>query len=275
MLSVSHLTALDAVPEDFVDWAAAAGFDGVGLRILPPKHAPDRYPVAGDVARCRALRSRARDAGISIFEAESFGVDQDTDILSYRPALDCASELGATMLIAGGIDPDEDRLVENYAMLADLAQERGLVLGIEFMPIRPMARLADAVRVQRRIDHPAAKLLIDTLHLARAGDGVQDVSALNPDDIAYIHIADAVVDHPGLDGLAGESRAGRLYPGEGALPLRELFGRLPAEMPVSLEAPHRDQQDMPAAQRLLLAGRQTRAFFNGLTRSAAARQDAG
>lgn len=264
MICVSHLTALDATPENFVDWSAEAGFDGVGLRILPPKHAPDRYPVAGDMARCRDLRTRARNAGIRIFEAESFGIDKHTDVLSYRPALDSAAELGASVLIAGGIDHEEERLVRNYALLAEEAAQRGLTVGIEFMPIRPMATLADAVRVQRKVAHPAARLLIDTLHLARAGGVVADIRALDPADIAYVHIADALSAHPGDENLPAESRIGRLYPGEGQLPLRELFTLLPAGIPVSLEAPHRDQQDLPPKERLRRAGRQTRAFFDEL-----------
>lgn len=264
MICVSHLTALDAAPEDFVDWAADAGFEGVGLRILPPKHAPDRYPVAGDIARCRDLRARAENAGIRIFEAESFGIDKHTDILSYRAALDSAAELGASVLIAGGIDDEEERLVRNYALLAEEAGQRGMTVGIEFMPIRPMATLADAGRVQRKVDHPAAKLLIDTLHLARAGDVIDDIRALDPANIAYIHIADALTAHPGAENLPAESRVGRLYPGEGQLPLRELFALLPADMPVSLEAPHRDQQGLQPKERLRRAGLQTRAFFDGL-----------
>lgn len=264
MICVSHLTALDAAPEDFVDWAAEAGFDGVGLRILPPKHAPGRYPVAGDMIRCRNLRARAKNAGIRIFEAESFGVDKHTDISSYCTALDSAAELGVSVLIAGGIDDEEERLIRNYALLAEEAGQRGMTVGIEFMPIRPMATLADAVRVQRQVAHPAAKLLIDTLHLARAGDVVDDIWALDPADIAYIHIADALTVHPGVENLPAESRIGRLYPGEGQLPLRELFDLLPSDVPVSLEAPHRDQQDLPPKERLRRAGLQTRAFFDGL-----------
>ena len=55
MISVSHLTALDASPEEFIDGAAAAGFEGVGLRILPPRHAP-MQSIVGDqlVAESRA-----------------------------------------------------------------------------------------------------------------------------------------------------------------------------------------------------------------------------
>src|SRR5690606_21816853 len=75
MICVSHMTALDAEPELMVEAAARAGFDGVGLRIFPPRHAPNQYPITGDAARSKALRRLADDQGIRIFEAESFGLD--------------------------------------------------------------------------------------------------------------------------------------------------------------------------------------------------------
>ena len=263
MISVSHLTALDAPPEDFITGAAAAGFTGVGLRIMPPKHAPGRYPVVGDAARIALLRRMADDAGIRIFEAESFGIDVDTNPGDLLPALEAASALGARFVVSGGIDPDESRLAARYAELAEHAQRFDIGVVIEFMPSRPMRSLEDALRVLARAAHPNLKLLIDTLHLARSGGTVAQVAALDLAQIGYVHLCDAPAAHPGPDGLTPESREGRLFPGEGELPLAALLAVLPVDMPLSIEAPHRDHGRLPARERLALAGRTTLAFVAG------------
>jgi sugar phosphate isomerase/epimerase len=264
MISVSHLTALDAPPEDFIPAAAAAGFTGVGLRILPPKHAPGRYPIVGDAARTGRLRQLARDYGIAIFEAESFGIDVDTAPAEFEPALATAAELGARFVVSGGIDPDENRLAARYAELAELAARYAIVPVIEFMPSRPMRSLGDALRVLAKAGHPNLKLLIDTLHLARSGGAVAEVAALDPALIGYVHLCDAPAAHPGEKGLTAESREGRLFPGEGGLPLSELMRALPADMPVSVEAPHRDHGDLSPMERIALAGPATLRFIEAV-----------
>ncbi|MFV0493422.1 MAG: sugar phosphate isomerase/epimerase family protein [Pseudorhodobacter sp.] len=264
MISVSHLTALDAEPEEFISAAADAGFEGVGLRLLPPRHAPKQYPLAGDPVRCHALRQRADDLGIAIFEAESFAMEADTDVDKMLPGLEAAAILGASVLVSGGADADEARLVQNYGRLAETAAGFGITMAVEFMPNRPMRNLQDAVRVLNKIHHPNARLLIDMLHLIRSGGTVAELAALPREQIAYVHICDAPARHPGPEGITAESRAGRLYPGEGDLPLADLFATLGTGTDVSLEAPHRDQQSLPAAERIRLAGRQTLAFMQGI-----------
>jgi sugar phosphate isomerase/epimerase len=264
MISVSHLTALDAPPEEFIPYAARAGFTGVGLRILPPKHAQGRYPVVGDAPRVKHLRRLADDEGIQIFEAESFGIDVDTNPRDMIPALEAAAELGASFIVSGGIDPEEDRLATRYAELAEEAGRFGIGMVIEFMPSRPMATLQDALRVMGKVSHPNAKLLIDVLHLVRSGGTVADVGRLDLPLIGYIHLCDAPAEHPGQDNLTQESREGRLFPGEGQLELAELMNMLPPTMPVSLEAPHLVHGSLPPKERLAIAGRATLTFMESV-----------
>jgi sugar phosphate isomerase/epimerase len=259
MISISHLTALDAEPELMVETAARAGFEGVGLRIFPPRHAPEQYPVTGDANRTRALRRRADDLGIRIFEAESFGIGGAFRPDPYARALETAAALGAGVVVSAGIDDDPARLAVNYRWLAEAAAEHGILMVMEFMPYRGMKSLDAALAMHRAVDHPNAKLLIDAIHLSRTGAGVAEIAAI-PDRsiIGHFHICDAPAVPPArIEDKQEESRTGRLYPGEGGLPLTELVALLPEGCPVSLEAPHRDQQGWPPEERILAAGRAT------------------
>lgn len=267
MISVSHMTALDAEPELMVEAAARAGFDGVGLRIFPPRHAPDQYPITGDAARSKMLRRLADDHGIRIFEAESFGLDAHFSPDPYSRALETAALLGADVIVSAGIDDDTGRLVANYNWLAEAAAQHGIRMTMEFMPYRGMKTLDSALAVHAAVAHPNAKLLIDAIHLSRSGAGVADIAAI-PDRsiIGHFHICDAPAIAPErIEDKQAESRVGRLYPGEGGLPLAELMALLPSDCSISLEAPHRDLQDRTAEQRVMAAGKVTRAWFKALS----------
>ena len=50
-------------------------------------------------------------------------------------------------------------------------------------------------------------------------------------------------------GLIREARTGRLLPGEGVLPLRELVAALPDTVPLAVEAPCRATAELPAIDR--------------------------
>lgn len=261
MISVSHLTALDASPEDFIDAAAEAGFDGVGLRIAPPRHTPTQWPVVGDAGRIRDLRRRADDLDLRIFEAESFMMNADTDRDDLRRALDAAAELGAECLVSAGGDPVEQRLIAGHAALAEAAARYGILVGIEFMAFRPLRSLADAVRVCKAVGHGNARLLIDALHLQRSGGRPDDVARLDASVVGYIHLCDAAIATPPGMTLADEARTGRLLPGEGVLPLHALLDAVPEGTPVSLEAPVGALGHLPPRERLRLAGERTHAFL--------------
>jgi sugar phosphate isomerase/epimerase len=264
MISVSHMTALDSEPERMVDAAVKAGFQGVGLRIFPPRHAPDQYPVTGDWPRIRSLRARAEDQGIRIFEAESFGIGPDFQRDDYARALEAAEGLNAGVIVSAGIDDDLDRLAENYAWLAEASADHGIRMAMEFMPYRGMRTLSDALSVHAKVNHPNAKLLIDAVHLSRSGATVADLAAI-PDRsiIGHFHICDAPATIPATDAQKmAESREARLYPGQGGLPLRDMLALLPADCSISLEAPHRDQQAWSVEERVMDAGRVTLGFLN-------------
>jgi sugar phosphate isomerase/epimerase len=95
-------------------------------------------------------------------------------------------------------------------------------------------------------------ILLDALHFRRFGGTLEQLRSLDPGPLSYAQLCDAPLASPnGLprprklprgqstDGtdLQLESRAMRLMPGDGELPLAEFLAALPEGMPVSVEAP--------------------------------------
>jgi hypothetical protein len=103
------------------------------------------------------------------------------------------------------------------------------------------------------------------LHLARSGGRPEDLQGIDPDALPYAQICDAPAEPPGDEpgGLIAEALQGRLLPGDGALPIREILARLPAGRPLSCEILSSDlNQHFPdPAVRAKAVGDATRAFL--------------
>ena len=62
---------------------------------------------------------------------------------------------------------------------------------LEFLPIFTIATLHDAVAVVQEANRPNGGVLVDTLHLARSGGGVEDLATVPRSLIPYLQLADA------------------------------------------------------------------------------------
>jgi sugar phosphate isomerase/epimerase len=80
-------------------------------------------------------------------------------------------------------------------------------------------------------------VLVDMLHLVRSGGGPGDLLGVDSDLLPYAQICDAPATSPGEDVglLVDEALNGRLLPGDGALPIREIVAGLPTGCPLSCE----------------------------------------
>jgi sugar phosphate isomerase/epimerase len=90
------------------------------------------------------------------------------------------------------------------------------------------------------------------LHFSRSGGLPAHVAGIDPALLRYAQICDAGADMPGptdTPALIREARTGRLLPGEGVLPLKELVAVLPAQVPLAIEAPCRATAELPALER--------------------------
>ena len=197
------------------------------------------YPMSGDTPMMRETLIRLADTGTCVL---------DVEVLRLRPAsrmdealriLDAGARLRARAVLVIGNDPEEDRLVERFAAVCEAAAERGLQACLEFMIFSSVKSIAEAERVLNRAGHPAGAILVDALHLQRSGGTPADVSRLAPERLPYVQLCDGPSEPilPGRAVALTEARTGRLFPGDGELPLTELLGALPAGASLAVEAP--------------------------------------
>jgi sugar phosphate isomerase/epimerase len=240
--SLSFLTCLGAGPEEAIDAAARAGYDNVGLRLLPAAPGGIAFPLMDQPARVKDLVQRMKDCGIGLFDVEMIRVGPDFDPALYLPFLDCAARLGAKAILVAGDDPDEGRLANSYAKLCEAGAGFNLWLDLEFMPQSQLRDLAAALRVLGLANQPNQGLLVDALHVSRSHTSNTEIAAIPIDYLHYAQICDGPSEIPTtLEALNYAARHERLMPGDGAIDLAGLFEALPATLPIAVEVPNDKQ----------------------------------
>ncbi|MFI5086584.1 MAG: sugar phosphate isomerase/epimerase family protein, partial [Actinomycetales bacterium] len=265
-IGLAALTVLELPPPEAVRCAAAAGYDSVGLRLIPATDAEPRHPTIGRTRMVRETLRALEETGMTVMDIEILRLTPESAVAAdFEPFLETGAFLGASQILVAGNDDDRSRLAANFAELADLAAGYGLTPNIEFMPWTSVPSLADAASLLRRVDHENVGLLIDSLHFDRSGSRSQEIAALKPHWFRYFQLCDATADKPASTAdLLYEARHGRLLPGEGALDLLGPLRRLPADLPVSIEAPVATPRPVPALQRAVAALGAARTVLAGL-----------
>ena len=257
-LGLDHLTLLDIAPPDFVALAAGAGFDAVGLRIAPATADESPWPMSPGSRMLADTVARCRDTGVTVLDTETIRLTPRTDLAATEAVLHAAAELNARHLTTIAEDPDLTRLSDRFAELTRIAAPYGVRPLIEFMAYKTVRTLDDAVAIAARSG--GGGVLLDALHIRRCGADIGQIARIDPVLLGYVQLCDAPLEPPGEADLPGdwvlprgqtpdggaaalEARAGRLLPGEGALPLTELLSVLPAAIPVAVEAPRLSLRD--------------------------------
>jgi sugar phosphate isomerase/epimerase len=261
LLSLAYLTVDGAAPIDHIEAAAAGGFDAAGLRIVPPSHLAIDYGVVGNPACIREINRARERTGVRVFDIEVFTLNADTDIARFLPAFETSAEIGAAFVQVVSEDPDAKRAADRFGALCDAAARFGLRVSLEFMRFRQLPTIEAAFALVSAAGRSNGGVLVDALHLARSGGTPAAVAALPPERIAYMQLCDAPAKAPRLEDLAHESRNHRLPPGEGELPLDELFDALPDDIPISVEVPRSIDAGRATRERAVLGGGAARAYL--------------
>lgn len=90
-ICIAPLTHLELSPPDMVTNAALAGYDGLGLRLIPATPKEPQHDSQGDTPLIREATRGLHDAGLRVFDVEIFRLKPDTDVSRYEGALEAAA----------------------------------------------------------------------------------------------------------------------------------------------------------------------------------------
>ena len=236
--SLAQLMALPLNPAQMIRLAATTGCAAAGIRLLPAAPGGLHHPLMNDAAAKREALAAIRDTGVKVLDLEVARLDVDFDVARFEAFLACGAELGAAHVLVAGDDPDEARLTASYAAFCEAAARHGLSADLEFMPWTAVPSLSVAQRIVAAVDQPNAAVLVDALHFARSPSRLDELEGWPRQRLNYAQICDGLVPGPStVAGLIHDARCERLLPGDGGIDLVELFARLPADLPISIEVP--------------------------------------
>lgn len=261
IVSLAHLTVLELSPPEVVTAAAAAGFSHVGLRLRPPSPDQAQHPVLGDTPMRREVLRRLDDTGVRVLDVEIVRLLPGQRLADLEPLLETGAHLGARFVLVSGDIPDAVELADSFGALSALATGYGLVAALEFMPWTSVRSFAEARSLVEAVNHPNGRILVDAIHLDRAGEGAADLAGVHPSRLAYFHLCDAPAERPAdMPTMLHQARTARLPPGEGGLDLSGMLAALPSDTPIGVEVPMRERAlTEPAVERAaaLLAATRT------------------
>ncbi len=113
LVSLAHLSMMAVAPVDLVRAASSAGYDGVGIRLVPTSDGID-HRVLGDAGRMSQLRRTLDETGIRVLDVEVVRLKPDGPG-EVRPLLEAGQALGARHVICTVEDPDPARRVDGLA----------------------------------------------------------------------------------------------------------------------------------------------------------------
>jgi sugar phosphate isomerase/epimerase len=230
-LVLAPLTAIGLTPPEFIELAAELGCQGAALNpglFTGIDMGGPVYRLDNDAAMRRATAQALADNGVTLDLIDSLLVVPGFSLADNEQVMDVYSELGATHANIAVLDEVEGGWTEHLQALCEAATRRGLTPTIEFLRmLGPVPTLAAAVGLITSGRFPGLRLLVDSLHLARAGETPADVAAIDPALIGAAQICDAPAAWPGL----------------GELPLIDFLHAIPGDVMLSPEVPQKSLRD--------------------------------
>lgn len=216
-------------PLEIIEAASAGGFDAVGLWIEPEAWSAD---LTRDC--CSALAG----TGLDLLDVEVIWLKPDSDMADHLRCVDIGAELGAKNVLCVASDPDLAATAARLTKLCTHAEGSGMRVALEFGIFTEIKNLRMAMAVLDEVAHPLRAILIDPIHVDRSGSQIVDIAAIPEGLLPYAQFCDAPAKRPNPDyfeEIITDAIDLRMQCGEGGLPLADLLGALPLDIPLSIE----------------------------------------
>lgn len=238
IISLDQLSLLHLDPCDFIACAASAGFEFVGLRLLPLTPAEEAYCPALVSGLTERIAERLAVHGVRILDWGVIALSQEFDLKFLESIFRIASSLGAQRCIGNIGELSLDAAGQRLAEIDALAGEFGMTFGLESLPWSTISSIDMAVKFIERCSLRNVRVVVDTLHWFRSMDDVDTLKKIPAELVSLVQISDirGKACHD-LVKVKRDAREDRLYPGQGDIPLARVLTALPASIPISIEIP--------------------------------------
>ena len=262
--SLAFLTIPDVDPRQAVHIAADAGYQMVGLRMLPATAEENSYPILSSQRVLREVAAALADRGVRIGDLEIIRLAPHTNTESFIRFFDTAQFLDARHVTIVNDDPVEARAAETLSRLCESAAPFNLTMNLEPMPWTATRTIGEAARIVGLCGQRNAGILIDAFHFYRGGSRREQLETLSPDSLNIFQICDAPADFdPTPEVIRHMARTAREIPGQGELDLASLISLVPATAIISVEIPsQRLIRDYPPYERAARALAMTQKLYS-------------
>jgi sugar phosphate isomerase/epimerase len=235
LISLAAGVVQEFAPEQVVYAAAGAGFNAVGIWC-------DLETWTSQ--RTESVSKALADTGITALDIEVVWFKPGESMDTHDRFVDIAKAIGAKNILCVSSETDIDETQKRFKHLCQLTEGSDIRVVLEFLAITEINSLAKALAVVNAVAHPAAGILIDTLHLQRTGSCVEDLAALvqthsntPAPQLPYLQLCDAsaTLEDQSIEGVLEDALYLRKLLGQGQLPLKEILQTVGANMPLSLE----------------------------------------
>jgi sugar phosphate isomerase/epimerase len=226
---------------DKIKVTAEAGYDGIELWI----NELDKYEQNG--GNLKELGAQIKELGLFVpniiglwdcmpMDDEAFKASLPKTKERMRQSADIGSAHVAAIPVPDRVDFDLKIGTSRYKELLKIGREEyGIISAFEFVGFfKGVYRLGQAAAIALDSNDDDACLIMDSFHLYRGGSGFNGLKHLQGNFIADFHINDV----PGDPERTTLGDKHRIYPGDGILPLAQLFKDLKSiayQGPLSLE----------------------------------------
>ena len=208
-----------------INAAAKAGFQA----IEPWIREIDDYTSKGGTLE--DLRKRIADAGLTVEDAIAFNAFLDDDegrraasMEKLKADMDKVARIGGTRIAAPPGNNRSPVSLDNAATYYRAALELGETMGVqpllELWGTHPvLGPLSHGIYVTVAAGRPDASLLLDVFHLYKSGTPFTALKQINGASLHVIHLND----YPQAADSSTLNDGHRIYPGDGAAPLRQVL----------------------------------------------------